>query len=126
MAQAAYYPITIIKGDTFSQVFRVNIKDCDTNALTPVDLSSVVSVESKLLDLDNNAEIVVFTATVTNAATGEITISLTSAQTDVLVGVVGKKITEKIGSYYVRLIYNNDTETTKIRGSVSLTSIEGI
>jgi len=124
MAQAAYYPITIIKGDTFSQVFRVNIKDCDTNALTPVDLSSVVSVESKLLDLDN-VEIVAFTASVTDVATGEITISLISAQSDILVGVVGKKITEKIGSYYVKLIYA-DKETTKIRGSVSLTSVEGI
>ena len=124
MAQAAYYPITIIKGDTFSQVFRVNIKDCDTNALTPVDLSSVVSVESKLLDLDN-VEIVAFTASVTDAATGEITISLISAQSNILVGVVGKKITEKIGSYYVKLIYA-DKETTKIRGSVSLTSVEGI
>jgi len=124
MAQAAYYPITIIKGDTFSQVFRVNIKDCDTNALTPVDLSSVVSVESKLLDLDN-VEIVAFTASVTDVATGEITISLISAQSNILVGVVGKKITEKIGSYYVKLIYA-DKETTKIRGSVSLTSVEGI
>ena len=124
MAQAAYYPITIIKGDTFSQVFRVNIKDCDTNALTPVDLSSVVSVESKLLDLDN-VEIVAFTASVTDVATGEITISLISAQSNILLGVVGKKITEKIGSYYVKLIYA-DKETTKIRGSVSLTSVEGI
>lgn len=125
MAQnVAYYPINIVAGDDFSLVFTRNLKNCDTGTTTPVDLSSVNSVESKLLD-NNNSVLLTITGSVTDAAAGQVTLSLTDTQTATLSGSVTTKPVETIGRYYVRLIYGDGTKTTILRGKASVTNVEG-
>lgn len=124
MQNIAYYPINIVKGDSFELVFNWKIKDCSTGELTPVNLTAVSSVESKLLN-ELNEELVEFTASVTDATEGEVTISLTDTQTASLSGSVAVKPVEVIGRYYVRLIYGNGKKKTILRGKASLTSLEG-
>jgi len=123
MQNVAYYPINIVKGDTFNLVFSRKTKNCETGVTTPVDLSSVDSVEAKILD-DSNTEVIEFTASVTDPANGQITLSLTATQTGTLSGTIADKPVEVIGRYYVRLITGSIKQTI-LRGKVSLTSVEG-
>lgn len=123
-SKVGHYPIEIVKGDTFSLRFTYNTKDCSTGVLTPVDLTNVTSVEAKVLDT-SNAELIVMTGTVADAANGIITVSLTDVQTATLVGPSASKPVETIGSWYARLNWLDGTVQTLLRGKVSLTSVEG-
>lgn len=125
METVPYYPITIVSGDTFELPFNWKIQNCSDGTLTAVDLSDVSSVEAKLLD-KNNAEVVDFTASVTNASGGEVTLSLTDTQTGALSGAILDKPVESYGRYYTRLIWNSGKKETILRGKVSLVNVEGV
>lgn len=123
MSTIGYYQINIVQGDDYKLNCTNALKDCATNETIEIDLSNISSIESKLLD-KNNDLIVEFTTAVEDAEAGKFSISLTDTQTAGISGMTSK-VCETIGSYYIRFITTDDQKTVKLRGKASLTSVEG-
>lgn len=119
------YDISIFKGDTFEFVFYYEEYDCDDEDGIPVNLSNVSTVSSSITDPTTNLVIVNFTAAVTNAAAGEVIFTLSPSQSALLEGSSTSIRDEKIGSYFVRLNYDDGTVETILMGDVYLTSLIG-
>lgn len=122
MASYAYAPIEIIQGCDFEDIITIYSKDCDTNELTPVDLSSVVSISGEIIN-SAGTTLATLDCSVYDVSAGQYRIYLDDATTATLSGSSNKKLTEKIGSYWVKFNWASGLNELKRKGPVSLTEL---
>jgi len=112
--------IVITKGDSF-QARLAFVDGAETPA--PIDLTAVTTVDCKLYDLTGDTLLLTFTATVTDAANGIITMTASKTLTDGLVmpATVQDDVREApLGQWYCAVEDAAGNRKTLMAGSANL------